>query len=55
MTLTGPSAKDENEEILLPYATRIRVIVKGFEDQDETLGSTLVRKMRQGEKINWTS
>ena len=55
MTLTGPKAQTESEEVLLPYATRVKIIVKGYEDEDENLGSTLVRKMRQGEKVDWTS
>lgn len=55
MTLTGPKAQTEAEEVLLTYANRVKIIVKGYEDQDENLGSTLVRKMRQGEKVDWTS
>ena len=55
MTLTGPKAKDDSDEVLITYANRVKVVVKGYEDQDENLGSTLVRKLRQGEKVSWTS
>lgn len=55
MTLTGPKAQTEAEEVLLTYANRVKIIVKGYEDQDENVGSTIVRKMRQGEKVDWTS
>ena len=55
MALTGPKAKDDSDEVLITYANRVKVVVKGYEDQDGNLGSTLVRKLRQGEKVDWTS